>query len=244
MLILFIWFIILLFFECGGKLFLIKNKINLIRVYLKNFWRYQTNIERGILLISIILIILSFYISKYIVLFSLLLGFSINYIVSIFHSFEKDKNILIERRGYLNFMMNIYNNPATGGIKKIITNIKPDSDDSILNHGATISNNDASNLKEYLNRIKELVNNLNNNKSLTWDEKCCLHVLISRIDNFIDNNKEIPILKEGIIYVIFDIKINTKWLFDIPYIFESEKISFGFNKTTIEEMFNKYEFDN
>jgi hypothetical protein len=207
---------------------------------MKNFWNYLTNSERFFLFASICLIFLAFKNDKNAVLYSMLLAFSINYIVSVYHSFEKDKNILIERRGYLFYIMNLYYNSATGGIKKILeSNIIRDKETDALSYKASISNMDASLLKEYLLLIKEHSENLLNNKSISWKEKRCLYVLINRINEFIGNNPQIIIYKDGM-FGIVNVEIDVKWLYDIQYCFDNKIVNFI--DTTIIEMFNKYKF--
>lgn len=218
-----------------------------MKTYLINFWNYQTAIELIILFLSILSTVLCFYFSEYIFIFSLLLGFSVNYIVSVFHSFEKDRNILIERRGLLNYMMNIYHNPAIGGVKKIIDDIKNNLKVDYINPDGDIiiDNFDAFNLKEYLMKIKEDAIDLDKNKSLVWKERYCLRILIDRINDFIDNNENIPIIENHVAYFHKNITIKPTNLSDIQYYFESGKNTrYSSNDTTIEEMFNKYKFKN
>lgn len=208
---------------------------------MKNFWNYLTFMEKSLFFISFILLVFVFLIPKQVVLFSMLLAFSINYIVSVFHTFETNKNILIERTGYLRFMVNVYDNTITGGIKKILNNIKRNDEHNIFNHDATISNMDASFLKENLINIKNLINILLQNKSFNWSEKRCLYILKSRITEFLEDNPNIIIYKDGI-FGVSDIQINAKWLFDIPFLFEKQK-DINFQKETIIKMYSKYVFD-
>ncbi len=231
------------------------KKLNESLIYIKNFLRYLTVLEKIEIVLSILffigavivlLIITSTLVSQSI---TALCGiFPINILIQYLKKFEKDLNVLKKRQFHLDIIWGIY-----GLRKKTIdrlSNLDSETDEWGVEM-VTIPDADASNLVSGVISMKNSIETLLNNNCISFEEERTLTIVRARINDFLEKNPNIPIMEEGF-YFVKPIQIDKKWITEIKYLIEEQysvetkqKKMYGMFKPcdiSIEKMKDKYDF--